>query len=770
MRATTAGNGSNRRGPVGLKALGSVLCFGAAIAAAALSGARPSHGEHHLDYVGFPSLKVDDGKFLSLAGKNRSTLNQAIELRISIPAGADTFEVGIFDGESSGRWDAMAVSGFQPVPLQYTLCADPEGDGSGQAVVATWNGSTMVDNGWWTATVPTNPAAQAPSGNYFYKLVVTLPSFPGDVSMQTRADWTWSNFKVRTDGNIAVRPSSFSFCGPVFLQEDREAIYPNWNAHPTDAAIKLANSTYSGEWDVFLDVPANSSALEIWDGDFDYGSAPGFPAAVDTDDPNTQGAPFVPAWAAGTPAVAEGAAGAVPNDDNSSVVFRRSPAIEYSVITPAGVSYRNANPSGNLEWERFRLDTAATFDPTVADYKVSSLPAGIYRVAASGVDLNNLNAWRTFHYALGVDEDGVPKPPIRTQKLSGTVWFDADTDKSIDGGESGIGAVTVVLKDLQGQVVSSTQTSAAGTYEFQVEPGDYVVCVAPSNHNAGAPLEELLITTDNFELNVTVADDNVYGVNFGYVDSANGTIGDAVWLDSDKDGNFEPQAGELGAHGATVVLTVDKNGDGTADYTATTTTVNGLYLFEKVPGGTYTVSVSGVPASWAPYADKDGVATPNTATSTIANGGVVDLTADFSYGPAVLLGTGTQGYWKTHPEAWPVESITIGGVTYTKAQAIAIMQVDSKDNSYSVAQQLIAAKLNVGVGNNSSEVEGYIVAADNWLKSYAIGSNPKGSAWSQVQTAHDKLDAYNNGLLGAPHRDSLGGGGTGGGGKGKGKK
>ena len=36
-------------------------------------------------------------------------------------------------------------------------------------------------------------------------------------------------------------------------------------------------------------------------------------------------------------------------------------------------------------------------------------------------------------------------------------------------------------------------------------------------------------------------------------------------------------------------------------------------------------------------------------------------------------GTGTPGYWKNHPDAWPVAVITIGGETYTKGDAIAIM-------------------------------------------------------------------------------------------------
>jgi hypothetical protein len=52
------------------------------------------------------------------------------------------------------------------------------------------------------------------------------------------------------------------------------------------------------------------------------------------------------------------------------------------------------------------------------------------------------------------------------------------------------------------------------------------------------------------------------------------------------------------------------------------------------------------------------------------------------YTPMVQYpGTGTPGYWKKHPEAWPVQNITVGGVTYTKAQAIAWLGKVGKDKT-----------------------------------------------------------------------------------------
>ncbi|MGB9940851.1 hypothetical protein, partial [Methanosarcina sp.] len=53
------------------------------------------------------------------------------------------------------------------------------------------------------------------------------------------------------------------------------------------------------------------------------------------------------------------------------------------------------------------------------------------------------------------------------------------------------------------------------------------------------------------------------------------------------------------------------------------------------------------------------------------------------------------GYWKNHPDAWPVQSITIGEITYLKGDAIAIMkQPVEEDKSYLMFDALVAAKLN----------------------------------------------------------------------------
>ena len=131
-------------------------------------------------------------------------------------------------------------------------------------------------------------------------------------------------------------------------------------------------------------------------------------------------------------------------------------------------------------------------------------------------------------------------------------------------------------------------------------------------------------------------------------------------------------------------------------------------------------------------------------------------------------GTGTQGYWKNHPDAWPVETISVGGVLYTKDAAIAIMKTPGKgDKTYDLFRQVVAAKLNVKIGNEPC-VDWAIYYADRWFgdptleppnpHSNLLGSgvkanNPqwKNPNWGSLY--HEVLDDYNNGRLCAPHRD-----------------
>jgi hypothetical protein len=100
----------------------------------------------------------------------------------------------------------------------------------------------------------------------------------------------------------------------------------------------------------------------------------------------------------------------------------------------------------------------------------------------------------------------------------------------------------------------------------------------------------------------------------------------------------------------------------------------------------------------------------------------------------------------------------VGCVTYTQAQAIAIMRhATGQDRTYLVAQELIAAKLNTMCkGSDPSCVSSLIAAADAWLCAHPVGSGVSGgsSAWQQIKATHSALEKYNTGRSCAPSCDT----------------
>ena len=101
-----------------------------------------------------------------------------------------------------------------------------------------------------------------------------------------------------------------------------------------------------------------------------------------------------------------------------------------------------------------------------------------------------------------------------------------------------------------------------------------------------------------------------------------------------------------------------------------------------------------------------------------------------------------------------METINLGCQTYTQSQAIAIMRHNSShDKTYTLAQQLIAAKLNIACnGSDPSCIADAIAAADAWLCDHPIGSGvtANSSAWQMIKATSNLLEKYNEGLLCAP--------------------
>jgi hypothetical protein len=232
-----------------------------------------------------------------------------------------------------------------------------------------------------------------------------------------------------------------------------------------------------------------------------------------------------------------------------------------------------------------------------------------------------------------------------------------------------------------------------------------------------------------------------------------------IWNDANNNGIQD--GGEQGIAGASVFVF-----DGTETIQVYTDT-SGFYSLFVATDGTYTIAVQipqGTQASQSNVGDdaldSDGVSDlMGFGVASVTRTGGTAFATDFGFfTPSVSVpapGTGTPGYWKNHPDAWPVASITVGGVSYTKAEAIAWLGKVSKDKTTTMFSSLVPAMLNVLIGNDGSCVSATITAANAWMATYGpVGSGVAASsaAWTIGEPLHQTLDAYNNGLLCAPHR------------------
>jgi uncharacterized repeat protein (TIGR01451 family)/fimbrial isopeptide formation D2 family protein/LPXTG-motif cell wall-anchored protein len=220
--------------------------------------------------------------------------------------------------------------------------------------------------------------------------------------------------------------------------------------------------------------------------------------------------------------------------------------------------------------------------------------------------------------------------------IGDTVWYDRNGDgvKTVD--EPGIGGAEVTLvyfgeDGLEGTLDDETFTDTTdpdGAYLFPGLPqGLFRVTVDPNTLPAGlrgqtfdanGPLDSTSV--------VTLAPGALVDLNqdFGY--RGVGQIGNTVYFD--RDGNGTQGADEPGLPGQSVTL-VWNSPDGPRTF-VTSTGPDGTYLFDRLPDGDFTVTVTGPIATIATNTgDPDG---GNNSTSAVTlTGGSSNLDQDFGY-------------------------------------------------------------------------------------------------------------------------------------------
>jgi len=249
-----------------------------------------------------------------------------------------------------------------------------------------------------------------------------------------------------------------------------------------------------------------------------------------------------------------------------------------------------------------------------------------------------------------------------------------------------------------------------------------------------------------------------------------------VWSDTNGDG-IQNEINS-GLEGFKVEIS-----NGTDIVASTYTDTNGIYMIDsmQIPVGTYmvivtpptgssltpTVSNSGEVGGIDVLDDSDGTANLGSSVyfplEIVDSSTAHDIDFGFTSTGAKNPGTGTPGYWKNHPEAWSAtpysSSITVGGVTYSKDEAIMWLGKVGKDKRTTMFSSLVPAMLNVSIGNDATCVADTIKAANDWMAAQpSLKTNPtsivpaSSPAWVVGEPLHMFLDSYNNGHECAPHR------------------
>ena len=224
--------------------------------------------------------------------------------------------------------------------------------------------------------------------------------------------------------------------------------------------------------------------------------------------------------------------------------------------------------------------------------------------------------------------------------IKGTIYRDGNRSGALDTDEKLYEGVTVQLRDADGTVVATTTTDADGAYSFDKLPaGTYTVTVVQDGPIAG--LEQTGdpdATKDNASESITLNNDNpsTTDINFGYVN--NNSLSGTVYRDDSRNGD---QDGTEPGYSGVIVQLLDKDGQ---VITTTTTDANGRYSFDKLPDGTYSVTVV-----------KDGELADTEQTED------PDATKDNSSEPVTL---GEDNPFKDHIDFGYVPDYSIHGLVY----------------------------------------------------------------------------------------------------------
>ncbi|PJJ65425.1 SdrD B-like domain-containing protein [Compostimonas suwonensis] len=499
-----------------------------------------------------------------------------------------------------------------------------------------------------------------------YRVAFQAPDVPVGTVFTTKNAATTAD-----DSNVPAGagddPSSLSGVTDAFT-----LAYGESDVRPTTPADGLVADFVNPTIDAGIVIPSFSVGNVVWfDSDQDGvqdAAEPPVPGATVTllgDDGET------PATHLDGSAVA-----AVSTDAFGRYAFDQLAAGDYTVRfeIPAG------QPAGTVFTTR---DAPGSTDADDSDADVTTGLTAVFTldVGAAGNRAAVAGDGVTAEYHNPTIDAGIVRGPLKVS-VGDYVWLDTDHNGLQGDDETGIPGVVLTLTgpngavvDIDGEAVGPVTTDANGAYLFDRLPAldagqhytatidqaashDALVGLVPTIAEAGddgAADSSTNSADSTADLTTDLAEDRT--LDFGFVGAPRVSVGDFVWVDTDRDGLQD--AGEPGIPG--VVLTVTGPDDEPVSDVneqpvgSVTTDANGAYLFGDLPvlaaGESYTVTIDqdASAEALAPYIatiagagdDRGDDSSTGSATTSAAltADGQEDLSLDFGFvQPRVSVG------------------------------------------------------------------------------------------------------------------------------------
>ncbi len=225
-------------------------------------------------------------------------------------------------------------------------------------------------------------------------------------------------------------------------------------------------------------------------------------------------------------------------------------------------------------------------------------------------------------------------------EITGTLWEDLDADGVRAVGEPLVNGIQIYLIDAMNNVVASTNTDNQGTYQFEdLLQGDYTISVNLPGKTFVSPQD---VGNDAFDSDFNLFGNlDVFGLSQNMVFDLGmyrkARIGDFIWLDQNRDGQFG--SGDNGLENIVVKL-LDLNGN----LIDSQVTESGNYNFNNIVPGDYRLDISVGPdyihtllSSINAPLNFNG--STYTTTVTLISGEMnLDLDFGFQYAPSSISG------------------------------------------------------------------------------------------------------------------------------------